>query len=153
MWPLDRFADVMRHLQRAYQAKFVYTGAQGDSAFYEELERLGPFGGLNLCGSTSLRENIAVYRACNVFFGVDSGPMHMAAAAGIPVVALFGPTDERKWGPWGNGHVVISKHLSCHPCKPHKCEKNDCMLQITSNDAIIALDGKLLDIYPVKGNR
>lgn len=139
MWPLDRFAAVMKELQRIYGAKFVYTGTKGDSSFYEEIERRGPFGGLNLCGITSLRRNIAVYRACTLFFGVDSGPMHIAAAAGIPVVALFGPTDERKWGPWGEGHEVVSKRLSCHPCKPHKCGNNLCMTQITAADALDAV--------------
>lgn len=146
MWPLDRFAGVMQHLQRTFHARFVYTGARGDSAFYEEIERRGPFGGLNLCGITSLRENIAAYRSCDLFFGVDSGPMHMAAAAGIPVVALFGPTDERKWGPWGKDHVVISKSLSCHPCKPHKCGNNECMMQITVDDAVRVLDEKVREM-------
>lgn len=145
-WPLERFAEVMAHLQRTYRAKFIYTGAKGDSSLYEEIERLGPFGGLNLCGTTSLRENIAAYRCCRLFFGVDSGPMHMAAAAGIPVVALFGPTEERKWGPWGEGHKVISKRLSCHPCKPHKCGNNQCMTQITVQDAIAALDGTIREM-------
>lgn len=143
LWPLDRFAAVMRHLQGRYNARFVYTGAKGDRGLYEEIEQLGPFGGMNLCGTTSLRENIAVYAASDLFFGVDSGPMHMAAAAGIPVVALFGPTDERKWGPWGEGHQVLSKRLACHPCKPHKCAKNDCMLLISVDDVLAPLDAVL----------
>ena len=131
-WPLERFAAVMRSLQDIHGAKFVYTGSKGDSPLYEEIERQGPFKGLNLCGVTSVRENIAVYRSCDLFFGVDSGPMHMAAAAGVPVVALFGPTDERKWGPWGSGHRVVSKYLACHPCKPHKCGDHQCMARISA---------------------
>jgi heptosyltransferase-2 len=147
-WPLERFAFVMRTLRDRYGAQFVYTGAKGDSPLYEEIERFGHFGGLNLCGATTLRENIAVYRACDLFFGVDSGPMHMAAAAGIPVVALFGPTDERKWGPWGEGHVIVSKRLPCHPCKPHKCKDHKCMDQISADDALQAVEAKLRDITP-----
>ncbi len=142
-WPLDRFGSVMKYLRDTYRARFIYTGAKGDSHLYREIEKQGPFQALDLCGKTSLHENISVYRACQLFFGVDSGPMHMAAACGLPVVALFGPTDERKWGPWGEGHAVISKRLSCHPCKPHKCSDNECMKRISVQDAIQALDLKI----------
>lgn len=147
-WPLERFAAVMRVLKERYNARFLYTGAAGDSPLYEELERSGPFGGLNLCGKTSLRDNISLYRVADLFFGVDSGPMHMAAAVGVPVVALFGPTDERKWGPWGENHAVISKRLSCHPCKPHKCRNNECMQRISVEEAVAVLEGKIQTIYP-----
>ncbi len=150
-WPLDRFAHVMRKLREQGTVRFVYTGAKNDSALYEEIERLGDFGGLNLCGKASLRENVAVYRNCDLFFGVDSGPMHMAAAAGIPVVALFGPTDERKWGPWGEGHVILSKRLACHPCKPHKCATRECMEKITTQEVLTALEPKLRAVIAGKG--
>ncbi len=142
-WPLDRFAAVMRALREKHQVRFVYTGAKHDSRLYEEIEQQGPFGGLNLCGVTSVHENVAVYRGCDLFFGVDSGPMHMAAAAGIPVVALFGPTDERKWGPWGSGHVIVSKYLACHPCKPHKCGDHQCMDRISTLEALEAVERAL----------
>ena len=147
-WPLERFAAVMRVLKERYNARFVYTGAETDIPLYEELERSGPFGGLNLCGRTSLRENISLYRVTDLFFGVDSGPMHMAAAVGVPVVALFGPTDERKWGPWGENHTVITKRLSCHPCKPHKCRDNECMQRISIEETVAVLEGKIQSIYP-----
>ena len=150
-WPLERFAEVMRALQSRHPVRFVYTGGRGDAGLYAEIEKRGPFGGMNLCGTTSLRENIAVYQACDLFFGVDSGPMHMAAAAGVPVVALFGPTDERKWGPWGAGHAVITKRLACHPCKPHKCAENECMRQITVSEALDALEGKIASLFPKAG--
>jgi heptosyltransferase-2 len=139
-WPLERFATVMSALRERHRARFVFTGAKDDSRLYEEIERRGPFGGLNLCGVTSIRENIAVYRASNLFFGVDSGPLHMAAAAGIPVVGLFGPTDERKWGPWGDGHRIVSKYLACHPCKPHKCGDHQCMDRISAGEALAAME-------------
>jgi lipopolysaccharide heptosyltransferase II len=142
-WPLDRFASVMRVLRDDYAARFIYTGAPGDSALYRELERFGPFDGLDLCGATTLRENLSVYRAAHLFFGVDSGPMHMAAAVGVPIVALFGPTDERLWGPWGEGHTVVTSRLSCRPCKPHKCGTHECMERIGVAEALVAVEGKL----------
>lgn len=142
-WPLERFAEVMRVLKKKYDARFIYTGAKSDSGLYAEIERHGPFYGLDLCGETSLHENLSVYRHANLFFGVDSGPMHMAAAVGVPVVALFGPTDERKWAPWGGGHTLITKRLSCHPCKPHKCNDYVCMKQITVEEALRAVEEKI----------
>ncbi len=123
-------------LRDRHHARFVYTGSAGDAQLYRSIEKLGPFHGLDLCGVTNVRENLSVYKNADLFFGVDSGPMHMAAAMGVPVVALFGPTDERKWGPWGEGHTVITKRLSCHPCKPHKCADNACMKQISLEDAM-----------------
>ncbi len=147
-WPLERFAAVMKALQARYNARFIYTGASADSALYREIERHGPFNGLNLCGVTGLRENLSVYRASNLFFGVDSGPMHMAAAVGVPVVALFGPTDERKWGPWGEGHTAITKRLSCYPCKPHKCHDHECMKRISVEEALEAVEEKLKSTFP-----
>ncbi|HEY6011877.1 MAG TPA: glycosyltransferase family 9 protein, partial [Nitrospirota bacterium] len=144
-WPLDRFAAVMKVLKSRYNARFIYTGASADSELYREIERHGPFNGLNLCGATGLRENLSFYRASHLFFGVDSGPMHMAAAVGVPVVALFGPTDERKWGPWGEGHTIITKRLACYPCKPHKCADNECMKRITAEEAIQALERTIVN--------
>jgi heptosyltransferase-2 len=142
-WPVDRFVEVMKQLKASYPVRFVYSGAKDDAHLYERIESLGPFGGLDLCGVTTLRENVALYSVCDLFFGVDSGPMHMAAAAGIPVVALFGPTDERKWGPWGRDHIVLSRRLACHPCKPHKCGKNDCMELIGVDEAFGAVEKQI----------
>jgi len=93
-----------------------------------------------------------VYQRAHLFFGVDSGPLHMAAAVGVPVVALFGPTDERKWGPWGPGHTVITKRLACHPCKPHKCHDHECMKQIGIEEASEAVEKKLGAIMPIVTN-
>jgi len=143
-WPLDRFASVMTVLRDRHHARFVYTGSAGDAELYRAIEKLGPFNGLDLCGVTTVRENLSVYKRADLFFGVDSGPMHMAAAMGVPVVALFGPTDERKWGPWGEGHTVVTRRLPCHPCKPHKCSDNLCMKQISVEDALEAVEKNLL---------
>jgi heptosyltransferase-2 len=151
-WPLERFAAVMKIMQQKYNARFIYTGAKGDISLYQTIEQQESFGGLNLCGITSLRENLSVYRASHLFFGVDSGPMHMAAAVGVPVVALFGPTDERKWGPWGEEHTVITKRLSCYPCKPHKCVDNECMKRISVEEVIEALERKVVSLLPKKVN-
>lgn len=76
---------------------------------------------IDLVGQTSLADLAAVLERAALFLGVDSAPMHMAAALGVPVVALFGPSGERSWGPWGEGHAVISSPFPCRPCGRDGC--------------------------------
>ncbi len=75
----------------------------------------------DLSGQLSLRELAVVARSARLFFGVDSAPMHIAAAMGTPVVALFGPSGEKVWGPWGVAHRIVA---SGHPCRP--CGNDGC---------------------------
>ena len=92
---------------------------------------------LDLAGKTTIKQLAAISEASDLFLGVDSAPMHIAAAAGTPVVALFGPTQENLWGPFGKGHVVISKNLPCKPCKKGNCEGielRECMKAIKPED-------------------
>ena len=75
----------------------------------------------DLSGKLSLREMAALSARARLFFGVDSAPMHIAAAIGTPVVALFGPSGEHEWGPWRVPHRVVT---STHPCRP--CGNDGC---------------------------
>src|SRR4030067_60943 len=71
-----------------------------------------------------------------LFIGVDSAPMHIAAAVGTPVIALFGPTG-KEWIPYGEGNTVVSKDMPCKPCKKGMCEGiglRDCMTAINPDD-------------------
>jgi len=77
---------------------------------------------VDFCGELTLRELAALTRRARAFVGVDSAPMHIAAAMGTPVVALFGPSGEAEWGPWGVAHRVVSS--SDHPCRP--CGNDGC---------------------------
>jgi len=78
------------------------------------LEAAGP-GVVDLAGQLTLREMGALAARAKLFFGADSAPMHIAAAMGTPVVALFGPSSESVWGPWMVPHRVVT---SAHPCRP-----------------------------------
>ncbi|MDI6801161.1 MAG: putative lipopolysaccharide heptosyltransferase III [Thermodesulfovibrionales bacterium] len=78
---------------------------------------------LDLCGKTTIKQLAAISQASDLFLGVDSAPMHIAAAAGTPVVALFAMTDEVQWGPWnGDKHYVIREKMECMPCPKGGCE-------------------------------
>ncbi|MDP3296461.1 MAG: putative lipopolysaccharide heptosyltransferase III [Thermodesulfovibrionia bacterium] len=91
---------------------------------------------INLCGKTTIKELAVISEAADLFLGVDSAPMHIAAALGTPVIALFGPTGE-DWIPYGKDHIVISKEMPCKPCKKGMCEGiqlRECLIAIKPED-------------------
>jgi heptosyltransferase-3 len=101
---------------------------------------------IKLFGKTTIKELAAVSLASDIFFGVDSAPMHIAAAVKTPVIALFGPTGESTWGPYGEQHIVLSKDLSCKPCRKGMCEGvalRECMSAIKPEDVKKAVSEKI----------
>ena len=88
----------------------------------------------DLCGQLSLAELAALIGHARLFVGVDSAPMHMAAAMGTPVVALFGPSGDAEWGPWQVPHrVVASDAHRCRPCGNDGCggsKRSDCLMTL-----------------------
>ena len=109
---------------------------------------------INLVGQTSLEELAAVLERAALFIGVDSAPMHMAAALGIPVVALFGPSGEFSWGPWGDGHAVVSSPFLCRPCGRDGClgsKRSDCLEAIASQAVLGAAEPVLRRLAAIAG--
>ncbi len=88
---------------------------------------------LDLSGQLTLRELAALSARARLFFGVDSAPMHIAAAMGTPVVALFGPSGEKEWGPWGVPHRIVASGHPCRPCGNDGCgggKVSECLTQL-----------------------
>jgi heptosyltransferase-3 len=102
---------------------------------------------VDLSGALSLRELAALTREARAFVGVDSAPMHIAAAMGTPVVALFGPSGEIEWGPWGVAHrIVSSAGYSCRPCGIDGCgggKVSECLSTIPVERVYAALSEML----------
>jgi len=106
-WPSDRFTEVGRRLAAGSMCRVVLAGSAEDRAMCEEIAgRIGS-GAVSLAGLTTLRELAALLSLCHVVIANDSGGMHLAAAVGTRVVALYGLTDPRVTGPLGDGHVVL----------------------------------------------
>jgi heptosyltransferase-2 len=85
-----------------------------------------------LCGETSLPELVGVLSRMRVLLTNDSGPMHLAAALGVPVVAVFGPTDWRETHPVGEGHRLVREPVHCSPCLLRECPiDHRCMRRVT----------------------
>ncbi len=124
-WPPARFAELATRLAAEQGAAVALLGATSDRDAGREIEsRVGrPLARarlLNLIGQTDLRTAMGVMAACEVVVSNDSGAMHLAAALGRPVVAVFGPTDERVTGPLG-GHDVLVHPVFCRPCLLREC--------------------------------
>jgi len=86
---------------------------------------------LNLTGRTGLRDLIAIFAECAAAFGPDSGPMHIAAAAGCPVVSLWGATAPERSAPWGFADLALGGAIPCHPCYLRECPiGRECMRRI-----------------------
>jgi lipopolysaccharide heptosyltransferase I len=135
LWGDDRFAELIRQLPRE---RVVLTGSAADA------ERLGKIaqGCRNVAGQTDLFELAALYRQCAVVISNDSGPMHLAAAVGTPVVAIFGPTDPALTGPYGETKTVLQARIPCVPCFKDYCTnpvKMECMAKVTVADVLAAV--------------
>ncbi|HEY9678022.1 MAG TPA: glycosyltransferase family 9 protein [Drouetiella sp.] len=135
MYPLDKWADVLRELAPKLNCDFYFTGAERDFALYEELQQLAGVKGINLAGELSLRQSMALYRRMNVSACVDSGPAHLSAAVGVPTIALFGPTDPGRWRPYGEQHITLyDTELTCRPCNYNKtCANRECLTEFSPN--------------------
>lgn len=131
-WPVEYFAELVRLLAKnSLNARFAILGDRKDKSLGEIISRAAPERSLNLCGQTSLPEMVEWLRLCNLMVTNDTGPMHVAAALGKPLVALFGPTEPRRTGPYGHLDHVLRIDLPCSPClkshctyeKPEECLK------------------------------
>ena len=88
-----------------------------------------------LSGKTSIRELMIVIKQCSVFLTNDTGPMHIAAAFGVPMVAVFGSTDPTNTAPFERGHTVVRHPVSCSPCLLRHCPiDHRCMTNISVDD-------------------
>jgi len=139
IWPAESFGIVAKKLP----VHSVVIGSSADKGIAERVVSASDGQAVSMAGETDLRELIEIMRGARVVITNDSGPMHIAAALHIPVVAVFGPTSPALTGPYGRGHVVLQSGEACVPCFKKRCKDIRCMRQITP-DAVIAQVGGLL---------
>lgn len=119
-WLPERFREVTEKLLDNPLNRILYFGDAAGVPLVNEICQGLPERVINLAGKTHLRELMALLQFCHVLLTNDSGPMHIAAALGVPLVALFGSTNEVTTGPYGGGRV-IHKHVECSPCYKRVC--------------------------------
>lgn len=147
-WTDEGFAGVVDHLVTCHGAKVAITSGQAGREV-EKAKRVialarSPL--INLAGRLTLKQLAALITRSRLFLGVDSAPMHVAAAVRTPIVALFGPSREHNWGPWGDGHLVLKKDFLCRPLGRNSCEETkrcECLEALTVEEVIAAVDHQL----------
>jgi heptosyltransferase-2 len=143
-WPPNRVAQVIAKLNE-HGAACVLVGSAADRDAGREIESALPMSArvVNLIGRTDLRLLAGILERCQVFISNDSGAMHLAAALSVPVVAIFGPTDERVTAPLGN-HDILLEQVFCRPCMLRDCPiDHRCMKRISADRVITAAAGRL----------
>ena len=130
-WLPERYAAVGDLVARRTGARVAVVGGRGERALGDAIAAGMGTPARNLCGETTLGGMAGVLSRMAVVVTNDSGPMHVAAALGVPVVAVFGPTDERETGPVGEGHRVVREPVHCSPCGLRECPiDHRCMTRI-----------------------
>ena len=136
-WYPERFSQVAGALVQKYHAKIILFGGPGERDIAEEIVRASGCSLLNMAGQTTIRGLMALLSQCRLLITNDSGPMHIAAALGVPVAAIFGSTDPALTTPIGTGHVVVRKDVPCSPCFRRECPTNlECMDLIQVEDVL-----------------
>jgi heptosyltransferase-2 len=117
-WPFENFAELSAQLVRDARFRVIITGGGGrDRRTFDAIHSLFAPGTVDFIDKCTLSETVALLKRSSLFVGNDSGIMHIAAAAGTPLVALFGPQSPVKFGPWSKRAKVIYKGMACSPCR------------------------------------
>lgn len=140
-WTPQGYARVIEALQEKWHLRVVLTG----SPAYHEHELVAAIlkecqsAPINLVARLTLKELGALIAKARFFFGMDSAPMHLAAAVDTLSVALFGPSGDFNWGPWGEGHLVIKQDWECLPCGRDGCQGSKvsrCLVELTPEEVL-----------------
>lgn len=144
-WSPESFASVLNMLVGDFGAVPVIFGGRDDVEPCTDVARALDARHLNLAGSVSLRQFIALLSEMALFVTNDSGPMHLAAASGVPTVAVFGSTAPEATGPVGPSAVVVRNPIECSPCFERECRYGHyrCLASVPVEDVYSAGAGFL----------
>lgn len=125
-WFPERYAQLAHKLVEQFNAHILLFGSGLEAAVNARIVRDGPKGRVwDLSGRTDVLQLAAVLKSCHFLVTNDTGPMHLAAAVGTPVVAIFGPTDPVTTAPFGHNHILVRQAVPCSPCLERTCPRHD----------------------------
>ncbi len=134
-WPLERYSELANRIVRKLGGKVIIFGGSGDRGDAENILSGCPAGVISLAGEISLKTLGALLKRCDLYITNDSGPMHIAAAVGTPIVAIFGPTDPSESAPISGSYTIVRKEADCSPCWKRECPTDHrCMEEINVDD-------------------
>lgn len=137
-WPQENWAVLADRLAEDLGAKVIFFGGPEDQGLVEEILILMNTVPVIAAGKTNLMQLAALIKQCKLFITGDTGPMHIAVGVKTSIIALFGPSSEVIYGPYGQGYTSIYQDLACRPCNENKlCSKHDCM-KLLSTDTVIS---------------
>jgi heptosyltransferase I len=132
-WPVERFASLVQPIRERFGLRSIVAGGPAD----RELAAKIP-GAQDLTGKTNIRQLVALLEGAKLVIAADTGPMHIAAALGKPLVTMYGPTDPIMTGPFGRLDTVVRLDIPCSPCFSRKCSHQSC-LQWLGIEPVLAL--------------
>ncbi|MBW2040209.1 MAG: glycosyltransferase family 9 protein [Deltaproteobacteria bacterium] len=130
-WEKGAFARLGDEMVRRYGAKLIFSGLPSEAGYLQGIREMMQEDAVIVAGRTNIKQFFALMRRSRLFVGVDGGAMHAAVAFGIPVVALFGPSNPRWIGPFGQEKGIVKIDLPCAPCNKRDCPERGCMRGIT----------------------
>lgn len=142
-WRQDGFREVCDRLMKEGY-KVIMVGDEDDSRLIDRIGRAMRNPPLTVSGQTSLRQLAAFLKRCGLLVTNDSAPMHLGAALGVPTLAIFGPTNPRKYGPIGPLHSVVRRELDCSPCEEPRCSRNHECMDLISSDEVYQVAKRML---------
>ena len=139
-WPPERFAELADQLASRYSCQVLIGGSNQDIDLAQQIRQMAKSQPIIMAGRTTIKQFAAIARKSGLFVGNDSGAMHIASAVGAPVVALFGPSNPREWGPRGGPVEVLYKEIDCRSCFHPTCMRGEenCMKLITVHEVLAA---------------
>lgn len=143
--PAQKMGELVRWMTTELGVKVIYAGSDNDLPAIADIVSFSDKPGL-MAINLSLGRLSALIKSCSIFIGNDSGPMHMASALGVSIVAFFGPSNPAIWSPWGaRGKIVRCKKMPCMPCGDNGCQHigDHCMTRIKMSDIKRAIMGTI----------
>jgi lipopolysaccharide heptosyltransferase II len=140
-WPADNWSDLTRRLVKECGCRVIISGAKSDQAMIDDIAQRASEPVIKAT-NFNLRQLVALLERINLFITNDTGPMHIAAAAGTPLIALFLSGDVSKFRPYTatGRHTIIRKDLECSPCYKFQCRHNRCSKLISVDDVMLEVD-------------
>jgi ADP-heptose:LPS heptosyltransferase len=132
-WPLARYAELLKLMRDAIPATVLILWGPGEEEEARELRDMAGTGTV-LPASLGVAQLCALLKRAAMYVGGDTGVMHLAVFSGVPVLAIFGPTDPRVNAPFGPMHSLVRQELPCSPCRDKSCNERTCLKTITPEE-------------------